>query len=53
MLFLVQCTHILETAYCLPMFDILVKTYLTRGVAAVSLHVSTGVRAYKVLPSPG
>jgi len=51
MLFPVQGTHILKTAYCLPVFNILIKTCLTRGMVAVLLHFSTGVRAYMVLPS--
>jgi len=52
MLFPVQGTHILEAAYYLPMFNILIKTCLTRGVAAVLLQFSTGVRAYTVFPLP-
>ena len=53
MLFPVQGAHILETAYFLPVFNILIKTHPTSGVAAVSLHFSTGVKAYTALPSPG
>ena len=49
MLFPVQGTHIVETAYYLPVFNILIKTPPMRGMAAVLLHFSTGVRAYMVL----
>ena len=42
MLLPVQGTHILKTAYCLPVLNILIK----KIKQAVSLHFSTGVRAY-------
>ena len=63
MLLPVKGTHILETAYCLPVFNILIKnssdkghgsrfaSFLTRGMEAILLLISTGVRAYTITTS--